>query len=192
MHRLCLPLLVLFFASSALAQQSQSQLTRRPNVVFILADDLGYGDLGCYGHPYAKTPNIDNLAKSGTKFNRFYATGVTCQPSRVGFMTSRHPHSFKRRVGDFGFDGRATITELLQENGYATGHFGKWHIGPGDGGKKVSENIRILGRSAAKPVMPARDLLWRTRFDDPTRGANEGGALLEKFAASLNAVPANR
>ena len=112
-----------------------------PNVVFILADDLGYGDLGCFGHPYAKTPNIDRLAKSGTRFTRFYTTGVTCQPSRVGFMTSRHPRSFKRRVGDFGFDGRTTITELLNDNGYATGHFGKWHIGPGDAGKKVSERI---------------------------------------------------
>ena len=50
----------------------------RPNIVFILADDLGYGDLGCYGHPYSKTPNINSLAKSGTRFTRFYATGVTC------------------------------------------------------------------------------------------------------------------
>jgi len=111
----------------------------RPNIVFILADDLGHGDLGCYGHPYAKTPNIDSLAKSGTRFTRFYATGVTCQPRRVGFMTSRHPRSFERRVGDFGFGDRKTITELLRNNGYATGHFGKWHIGPGVGGKHISE-----------------------------------------------------
>jgi N-acetylgalactosamine-6-sulfatase len=109
-----------------------------PNIVFILADDLGYGDLACYGHPYAKTPHIDGLAKDGTRFTRYYATGVTCQPSRVGFMTSRHPRSFERRVGDFGFDGRPTITELLNNNGYATGHFGKWHIGPGVEGRKAS------------------------------------------------------
>ncbi|MDP6114388.1 MAG: sulfatase-like hydrolase/transferase [Planctomycetota bacterium] len=130
-----LSLILLVSASFADAQE-------KPNIVFILADDLGYGDLGCYDHPYAKTPNIDRLAKSGTRFTRFYATGVTCQPSRVGFMTSRHPRSFKRRVGDFGFDGRTTITELLKKNGYATGHFGKWHIGPGakPGGTKVSEN----------------------------------------------------
>jgi len=114
-----------------------------PNVVFILADDLGYGDLGCYGHPYAKTPNIDGLAKSGTRFTRFYATGVTCQPSRTGFMTSRHPRSFKRRIGDFGFDGRATITQLLSDNGYATGHFGKWHIGPGKNGPRHRKRILL-------------------------------------------------
>ncbi|MDP6354299.1 MAG: sulfatase-like hydrolase/transferase [Planctomycetota bacterium] len=96
---------------------SHAAAENAPNIVFILADDLGYGDLGCYGHPYTKTPHIDRLAKSGTRFTRFYATGVTCQPSRVGFMTSRHPRSFERRVGDFGFDGRATITELLKKNG---------------------------------------------------------------------------
>ena len=105
-----LSLILLVSASLANAQE-------KPNVVFILADDLGYGDLGCYGHPYAKTPNIDRLAKSGTRFTRFYATGVTCQPSRVGFMTSRHPRSFERRVGDFGFGDRTTITQLLSNNG---------------------------------------------------------------------------
>ena len=166
MHRICTFLFVLFGANSALAQQSQSQLTRQPNVVFILADDLGYGDLGCYGHPYAKTPNLDSLAKSGTRFNRFYATGVTCQPSRVGFMTSRHPRTFKRRVGDFGFDGRATITELLQEKGYATGHFGKWHIGPGDGGKKVSENIPPATNYGIDEIKVLASLKDRTKGRD--------------------------
>ena len=111
----------------------------RPNIVFILADDLGFGDLACYGHPYSKTPYIDSLAKEGTRFTRYYATGVTCQPSRVGFMTSRHPRSFERRVGDYGFDGRPTITELLNNNDYATGHFGKWHIGPAANGKNATE-----------------------------------------------------
>ena len=132
--RVALMMGCVFLASTASAADS-----KRPNIVFILADDLGYGDLGCYGHPYAKTPDIDSLAKGGTRFNRFYATGVTCQPSRVGFMTSRHPRSFERRVGDFGFGDRTTITELLRNNGYATGHFGKWHIGPGANGNNATE-----------------------------------------------------
>ena len=86
------------FSLILLVSASFADAQEKPNIVFILADDLGYGDLGCYGHPYAKTPSIDRLAKSGTRFTRFYATGVTCQPSRVGFMTSRHPRSFERRV----------------------------------------------------------------------------------------------
>ncbi|MBT5018314.1 MAG: sulfatase-like hydrolase/transferase, partial [Planctomicrobium sp.] len=134
-----LPVLAATANAQELRLSDNSPTVKQPNVVFILADDLGFGDLGCYGHPYAKTPNIDGLAKSGTRFTRFYATGVTCQPSRTGFMTSRHPRSFERRIGDFGFDGRATITQLLSDNGYATGHFGKWHIGPGESSPHASE-----------------------------------------------------
>src|SRR5688572_19988378 len=61
-----------------------SAFSAPPNIVFILADDLGYGDLGCYGHPYARTPNLDRLAADGTRFTQFHVTGVTCCPSRTG------------------------------------------------------------------------------------------------------------
>ena len=102
----------------------------RPNIVFLFADDLGYGDLGCYGHPYAQTPHIDRLAQEGTRFTQFYVTGVTCCPSRTGFMTSRFPARFATYPAVGGFGDRVTVTELLKKAGYATGHFGKWHIGP--------------------------------------------------------------
>jgi len=104
--------------------------TNKPNIVFILVDDVGWGDLGAYGHPYAKTPNIDTLAAEGTIFHRFYVTGQVCSPSRAGFMTSRSPATFvKPDTHKHGLQGRMTITELLNKNGYATGHFGKWNIG---------------------------------------------------------------
>lgn len=102
----------------------------RPNVVFILADDLGWGDLSCYGHPYALTPSLDKMASQGSRFERFYVTGVTCCPSRTGFMTSRHPASYPKYMSEYGFAGNITVTELFRKNGYSTGHFGKWHIGP--------------------------------------------------------------
>lgn len=103
---------------------------RPPNIVFLFADDLGWGDLACYGHPYAKTPHLDQLASEGTRFTQFYATGVTCCPSRTGFMTSKFPATFKGYPANAGFSGRVTVSELLKRHGYATGHFGKWHIGP--------------------------------------------------------------
>ncbi len=112
-----------FAASAAEAQQP-------PNIVFIFADDLGFGDLGCYGHPYAKTPALDKLATQGTRWTQFYVTGVTCCPSRTGLMTGLHPARFQRYPAGHGFGGRVTITELLKKRGYRTGHFGKWHIGP--------------------------------------------------------------
>ena len=103
---------------------------RPPNVVFLFADDMGWGDAGCYGHPYAKTPNIDRLAADGTRFTQCYATGVTCCPSRTGFMSGKLPATYSTYPAVGGFAGRATVTELLKKRGYATGHFGKWHIGP--------------------------------------------------------------
>jgi N-acetylgalactosamine-6-sulfatase len=102
----------------------------RPSFVFIFADDLGYGDLGCYGHPYARTPNLDKLASEGTRFEHAYVTGATCCPSRTGVMTGRYPARFERYMADYGFGDRVTVTELLRDAGYRTGHVGKWHIGP--------------------------------------------------------------
>lgn len=109
---------------------SKAKPTRPPNIVFMLADDFGYGDLSTYGHPYAKTPNLDMLAQDGTKFTRFYVTGNVCNPSRTGFMTSRNPRNYANATDDHGFQDRITITEILRQAGYKVGHFGKWHIGP--------------------------------------------------------------
>ena len=100
----------------------------RPNIVFILADDLGHRDLASYGHPYAKTPNIDRLAAEGTRFEQVYATGKTCRASRIGFMTGKLPATFREDYSRYGPGSRLTVTELLKRNGYSTGHFGKWHV----------------------------------------------------------------
>lgn len=136
-------LVVLALAASTLtASASAAGTPRRPNVVFVLADDLGWGDLGCYGHRYIKTPNLDNLAKQGVLFTSFYVNGPTCSPSRVGFMTGQFPGRFGGIIGspNIAYNARAgmvnyidpkvpTITKLLHEAGYKTGHFGKWHLG---------------------------------------------------------------
>ena len=102
---------------------------KQPNIVFILADDLGYADLACYGHPYALTPAIDLLASQGTRFTQAYAAGQTCCPSRTGIMTGIGYYRFEKHPADFDFGDRVTFTELLRKEGYTTGHFGKWHIG---------------------------------------------------------------
>ena len=101
----------------------------KPNIVLILADDLGYGDLKCYGHPYARTPNIDKLARQGTRFTQYYSNGATCCPARTALMTGKFCASFQKYPADHGFGTSVTVTELLGQAGYRTGHFGKWHIG---------------------------------------------------------------
>jgi arylsulfatase A-like enzyme len=121
---------------------------RPPNIVLLFADDLGYGDLACYGHPYAKTPALDRLAREGTRFRQFYVTGVTCNPSRTGLMTGLWPARFPRYAADFGFGDRVTITQLLKSRGYKTGHFGKWHIGPkSEDGTYGIDTVQTIGKS---------------------------------------------
>src|SRR4051812_35569253 len=116
---------IAFVAAAYGLMAGPGNAAEKPNIVFILADDLGYGDLACYGHPYSKTPALDQLAREGSKFMSFHVTGVTCCPSRTGFMTSKFPATYHHYPADAGFGKRVTITELLHQAGYRTGHFGK-------------------------------------------------------------------
>ncbi|MEE2934460.1 MAG: sulfatase-like hydrolase/transferase [Planctomycetota bacterium] len=108
---------------------------KRPNVITLYVDDLGYRDLGCYGGP-VKTPVIDKLAAGGVRFTDFHSGAPTCSPSRATFLTGRqHCRTGVYSVLDERFhrmhllESETTIAEVLQENGYATAHFGKWHLG---------------------------------------------------------------
>mgnify|MGYP000241753471 CR=1 FL=1 len=106
-----------------------------PNVVLIYADDLGYGDLGCYGHPTIRTPNLDRLAAEGSRFTQFYSAAPLCSPSRAALLTGRYPVRsginfvlFPDSEGGLP-ESEVTIAEILKQRGYATGIVGKWHLG---------------------------------------------------------------
>ncbi|QGJ70432.1 Cerebroside-sulfatase [Planctomycetales bacterium 10988] len=100
----------------------------KPNILFILADDLGAGDLGCTGHPYARTPTLDRLAKQGVRFTQAYMSAAWCAPSRYALMRGLYPAREFNQTHLLQAD-EPSITQLLNEAGYATGHFGKWHLG---------------------------------------------------------------
>ena len=123
-------------ASALHAQQPRSS---RPNVVLIITDDIGYGDLGAYGSPDIRTPNIDRLAREGVKLTDFYSNGANCSPTRAGLISGRYQQRYmiERPLGHSTTQDSArglpatshSLPRLLADNGYATALVGKWHLG---------------------------------------------------------------
>lgn len=125
-------------AAASSVQRWSGAKESRPNIVFILADDLGWGDLSCYGRPDYGTPNIDQLASQGTKFTDAYSASAVCTPTRCGYITGRYPARFRIGLEEplvatnskVGLEPQQpTIASLLKQSGYDTALFGKWHLG---------------------------------------------------------------
>lgn len=122
----------------------------KPNILFILADDLGWGDLSCYGNRFLRTPNLDRLAAEGTLFTQFYTAGSVCSPSRSAFMTGRYPARHRihghyatpeqnaaRGMGNWLDPAVPNCASVLKKGGYTTAHIGKWHLGSGPGAPEI-------------------------------------------------------
>lgn len=132
MKSLLLSLCSIFFANIL-------QASEQPNIIILLADDLGYGELGCQGNPQIPTPHIDSLANDGIRFTQAYVTAPNCSPSRAGLLTGKIPTRFGYEFNPIGARNEdlgtglpqkeKTIAELLHDQGYTTGLIGKWHLG---------------------------------------------------------------
>ncbi len=134
----------IIFCATLISFSLAEAATKTPNIIIILADDLGYGDLGCYGHPTIRTPNLDRMATEGLRFTDFYVAGCVCTPSRAALLTGRLPirtgmaGSEKKRVINAKDPGglpqeEITIARALKSKGYATACIGKWHLDGGSG-----------------------------------------------------------
>ncbi len=154
-----------FFGINTFAQTAPPQ---KPNIVYILADDLGYYDLGCYGNPYNETPHLDSLARHGLRFTQAYSASPVCSPSRAAILTGRHPARYGltnfiagNRTDDaspvdpapwnpFLPSSATTLAEWLRPQGYTTGMVGKWHLGNGDSLAPWAQGFdysRMIGRN---------------------------------------------
>lgn len=133
---------------------------RKPNIILIVADDLGYSELGSYGQQKIRTPNLDRLASQGMRFTDAYSGNAVCAPSRCVLMTGMHPgHAFIRNNKEVKPEGQypipageVTIAEILKKHGYATGAFGKWGLGPpGSEGDPLNQGFdRFFGYSCQR------------------------------------------
>ncbi|WP_367181307.1 sulfatase-like hydrolase/transferase [uncultured Lutibacter sp.] len=111
--------------------QNKIKTTDRPNIILIMADDLGWGDVGFNGNKIIKTPNLDQLANNGITFKRFYAAAPVCSPTRASCLTGRNPYRqgiYTANTGKLKKE-EITLSEILKDEGYQTGIFGKWHLG---------------------------------------------------------------
>ena len=132
---LLLAVSAIWFACTSDRSSQAPAVDDQPNIVIVYCDDLGYGDLGCFGAEDIKTPNVDRMAAEGIKFTEFYSASPVCSPSRAALMTGRIPQRmginavfFPQSYTGMPLD-EITIANILKEKGYATGHIGKWHLG---------------------------------------------------------------
>jgi len=154
----------------------------RPNVIFILTDDMGFGDGKVFGHPYMKTPTLDRLAKEGTVFQHFYVSGSVCSPSRAAFMTGHYParhhvhghfasekRNAQRKMPNYLDPKAFSLARFVKANGYVTGHFGKWHLCGGGKGPEPSAygydayRTRFAAGEGDTYASEAKQPYWRAR-----------------------------
>jgi arylsulfatase len=189
-----LPLLLA--ASAAALSADDEQEPRRPNLVLIVADDLGVGELGCYGQKKVETPRLDTLAREGLRFTRFYAAAPVCAPARCSLMTGLHGgHAYVRDNREFPEEGQlalpagtVTLPRLLQEAGYETAMVGKWGLGgPRTSGEPNAQGFdQWFGyycQRQAQTFYP--DHLWRDGKRVPLDGNREDGVTGTQYAHDL-------
>ncbi len=149
-------LVLMAFSFNAVSKPSKTQ---KPNIILVMADDMGWGDVGFNGNTIIKTPGLDKLASSGIVLDRFYSAAPVCSPTRGSCLTGRHPFRYGIYFANAGFlkNEEISLAEVLKMEGYTTGHFGKWHLGA------ISNTIADGRRGGAGTKV--RSTPWDNGFD---------------------------
>lgn len=170
----------------------------RPNIVFIYADDWGWGDLACHGHPHLKTPNLDRLAREGTDFQQFVVCNPVCSPSRTAIVTGQYParhqvhqhfaghaENVARGMPDWLDPQAPLLPRVLHEAGYRTGHFGKWHLSGNGVGIEAPLPAAYGYDDAAVWTGPGKNVFEGTSVEKQAGGAHDrAGASFQTIAAA--------
>ena len=186
--RLLIVLLLTVTNNPLLASSENSDWGERPNIVLILADDLGYGDVGVYGSKHVRTPNIDELAREGVQFTSGYVASAVCSPSRAALITGRYAQRFGYHFNNNGRSGlpasEKTVAERLNEKGYRTGLIGKWHLGWQESQRPNRRGFDYFYGMNSRGIFISPDTkgveTWipggydRTRENPTTRPSNDG------------------
>jgi arylsulfatase A-like enzyme len=165
----------------AVSMATLATAAERPNIVLVMADDQGWGDMAYNGHPILKTPNFDKAAATGLRFDRFYAAAPVCSPTRCSVMTGRHPN--RSGVFKWGYPIRpqeVTLAEALKSAGYATAHFGKWHLGSVRNGSPANPGANGFDEWLSAPNF----------YDNDAVLSRRGKAVQTKGESSIVAVDA--
>lgn len=173
--------LFLLYCSCLYCLVTMAQQRQRPNIIVILTDDMGYGDLSCFNADYVETPNIDRIAAEGTKFVQYYSGSPICSPSRVSVLTGMYPANWnfttflhdkqsnlEAEQANYLNANAPSMASIFKNAGYATGHFGKWHMG---GGRDVQnapnfdkygfdEHISTYESPDPDPLITSTDWIW--------------------------------
>ena len=192
-------------AGSVLTSTLLSRCTRsndKPNIIFIMADDLGYGDLGSYGQKIIQTPRLDQMAEEGLRFTQCYAGSTVCAPSRSVLMTGQHTgHTTVRgNFGKYGVEGLGggsgrvplkeddvTVAEILKNAGYVTGMTGKWGLGEPDGPLMLQAGYNLLSHKTLCP--PLGRAAVRQRVAEKERGAVSHARIIRHLGFATSKAP---
>jgi len=206
-------LLMAFGVVAPLGFGSERAPAERPNIVLMMADDLGWGDVGFNGNTTIRTPHLDALAQAGMRLERFYAAAPVCSPTRGSCLTGRHPYRYGIFYANTGHmrEQELTLAELLKQHGYTTGHFGKWHLGTltteikdsnrgGPGGAKHFAPPREHGfdeNFSTEAKVPTWDPMLRptsakgNRWWDPVENAADAGPYGTRYWSDGKVVEEN-
>lgn len=174
-----LSFLAIVFSCTNPQKEKEHDQEALPNIVLLMGDDHGWDEVGYNGHPFVKTPVLDQMAASGLRFDRFYSGHPSCSPTRGSFLTGRHPN----RYGTFtpGWSIRpeeVTIAHLLKQAGYATAHFGKWHVGPVKKGSPTSPGAMGFDEWLSHDNFFEMDPVLSRNGEAPQKMEGEGSELI--------------